>query len=88
MTGEEPFDRHDWIIDRCGSSPGQEPEPVRYVIDYFDTPDSQDDDDLEELEIKLDTRPALDSFSSAFDRIRFPIWKRFFYKPEPEEEGK
>merc|ERR1719412_1430122 len=26
---EMPFDRHDWIIDRCGTD-------VRYVIDYYD----------------------------------------------------
>lgn len=24
----EPFDRHDWIVDRCGTE-------VRYVIDYY-----------------------------------------------------
>jgi len=24
----EPFDRHDWIVDRCGKE-------VRYVIDYY-----------------------------------------------------
>ena len=26
---ELPFDRHDWIVDRCGKH-------VRYVIDYYD----------------------------------------------------
>lgn len=25
-----PFDRHDWVVDRCGL------EQVRYVIDYYD----------------------------------------------------
>jgi len=24
-----PFDRHDWVIDRCGKQ-------VRYIIDYYD----------------------------------------------------
>lgn len=26
---EYPFDRHDWIVDRCGKD-------VRYIIDYYD----------------------------------------------------
>ena len=26
---ELPFDRHDWIVDRCGKH-------VRYIIDYYD----------------------------------------------------
>ena len=29
MGYEMPFDRHDWIIDRCGKE-------VRYIIDYYD----------------------------------------------------
>lgn len=28
MTSELPFDRHDWVIDRCGKE-------VRYVIDFY-----------------------------------------------------
>ncbi|KAF8819734.1 putative cytochrome C-type heme lyase [Cardiosporidium cionae] len=32
----KPFDRHDWIIDRCGT-------PVRYVIDFYDDPTATDD---------------------------------------------
>eukprot|EP00397_Hematodinium_sp_SG-2012_P048460 GEMP01055538.1.p1 GENE.GEMP01055538.1~~GEMP01055538.1.p1 ORF type:complete len:249 (+),score=48.33 GEMP01055538.1:31-777(+) len=54
-----PFDRHDWYVDRCGT-------PIRYVIDYYDDPNADN-----ELEISLDTRPALDSFQNAWDRIRF-----------------
>jgi hypothetical protein len=26
--GSEPFDRHDWVVDRCGTE-------VRYIIDYY-----------------------------------------------------
>ncbi len=26
---ELPFDRHDWIVERCGKE-------VRYIIDYYD----------------------------------------------------
>jgi len=58
---ELPFDRHDWIIDRCGRE-------VRYVIDYYykdpnmvkQTPGSN---------ITVHVRPALDSFSSGYDRF-------------------
>jgi len=28
LTGELPFDRHDWVVDRCGKE-------VRYVIDFY-----------------------------------------------------
>ena len=28
ITGEVPFDRHDWVVDRCGKE-------VRYVIDFY-----------------------------------------------------
>eukprot|EP00775_Hariotina_reticulata_P001688 gene1688-2032_t len=28
VTGQQPFDRHDWVIDRCGTE-------VRYVIDFY-----------------------------------------------------
>lgn len=62
-----PFDRHDWVVDRCGL------EQVRYVIDYYD--DENWDGAGADLDISLDTRPALDSFQAAFDRIRYPIYK-------------
>merc|ERR1712112_144424 len=55
----KPFDRHDWYVDRCGTT-------VRYVIDYYDDPSAGN-----ELDISLDTRPALDSLQSVVDRIRF-----------------
>lgn len=44
-----PFDRHDWIIDRCGKE-------VRYVIDYYD---GGSPDDKYRFAI-LDVRPAMD----------------------------
>jgi cytochrome c heme-lyase len=55
----KPFDRHDWYVDRCGKQ-------IRYVIDYYDDPRAEN-----ELDLTLDTRPALDSFSNLWDRIRF-----------------
>ena len=56
---ELPFDRHDWIVDRCGKR-------VRYVIDYYGC-DPQPDNSVP---IYLDVRPALDSFTAMWDRMR------------------
>ena len=58
MGYELPFDRHDWVIDRCGRE-------VRYVIDYYGC-DPQPDN---AVPIYLDVRPALDSFTALKDRI-------------------
>ncbi|KAF8817408.1 cytochrome c and c1 heme-lyase [Phlegmacium glaucopus] len=57
---EPPFDRHDWIIRRPKTG-----EEVRYVIDYYSAPPESDGSPV----FSLDVRPALDSFSSAKDRI-------------------
>ena len=58
---ELPFDRHDWIIDRCGKR-------VRYIIDYYDV---GDEDSYKKGEfVHLDCRPALDSFGAVVDRTR------------------
>jgi cytochrome c heme-lyase len=57
---EAPFDRHDWQVDRCG-------EQVRYIIDYYSqTPSS----DAAVGALQLDVRPALDSPTAAWDRLR------------------
>lgn len=54
-----PFDRHDWVIDRCGCD-------VRYIIDFYNanpppgTP----------VSMFLDVRPALDSPGAVWDRVR------------------
>ncbi|CAN8076410.1 unnamed protein product [Agarophyton chilense] len=52
----KPFDRHDWIIDRCGE------QEARYIIDYYyrSGPDP----------IEIHVRPALDSPTALFDRMR------------------
>jgi len=72
---QPPFDRHDWVVDRGGKE-------VRYVIDYYhDEAHAADDKtptsmkDLHSIRsIKLDVRPALDSFEALLDRtIRMPI---------------
>jgi len=59
---ERPFDRHDWEVERNGQN-------VRYVIDYYET--GEENKVLGDgLDIELDVRPALDSFSAAVDRTR------------------
>eukprot|EP00300_Choanocystis_sp_HF-7_P027518 c32652_g1_i1.p1 GENE.c32652_g1_i1~~c32652_g1_i1.p1 ORF type:complete len:222 (+),score=25.21 c32652_g1_i1:27-668(+) len=55
-----PFDRHDWIIDRAGRQ-------VRYVIDYY-YDESSGKTGLDAID--LDVRPALDSPTSLYDRVR------------------
>ncbi|GBE59845.1 hypothetical protein BOVATA_013380 [Babesia ovata] len=54
----EPFDRHDWFVNRCGRD-------VRYVIDYYDDPRAED-----AVQVYIDARPALDSFGAVMDRIK------------------
>ncbi|XP_005307592.2 TLC domain-containing protein 4 isoform X1 [Chrysemys picta bellii] len=64
MGYELPFDRHDWIIDRCGKE-------VRYVIDYYD---GGEVDKNYQFTI-LDVRPAFDSLSAVWDRMKVAWWR-------------
>ncbi|CAK7312501.1 holocytochrome c-type synthase [Vulpes vulpes] len=64
MGYELPFDRHDWIINRCGTE-------VRYVIDYYDGGEVNQDYQF----TILDVRPALDSFSAVWDRMKVAWWR-------------
>lgn len=78
----KPFDRHDWIVERCG---GHE---VRYVIDYYGADDEEKEEaskvtkkvpdgripinsqEKEESAVfYVDIRPALDSFQAFRDRL-------------------
>ena len=63
---ELPFDRHDWIIDRCGKE-------VRYVIDFYDKGDVDPQTGVVAL---LDVRPAMDSLEAIKDRIKV-AWRRW-----------
>jgi cytochrome c heme-lyase len=65
MGYELPFDRHDWIIDRCGRD-------VRYIIDYYDG--GHVDDKTGNFAL-LDVRPAMDSFGNVWDRMRVAFWR-------------
>ncbi|XP_064338659.1 holocytochrome c-type synthase isoform X1 [Camelus dromedarius] len=61
---ELPFDRHDWIVNRCGTE-------VRYVIDYYDGGEVNQDYQF----TILDVRPALDSLSAVWDRMKVAWWR-------------
>lgn len=61
---EYPFDRHDWIVDRCGKD-------VRYIIDYYDGGDVKANGEF----TLLDVRPALDSFTAVKDRCKAAYWR-------------
>jgi cytochrome c heme-lyase len=60
----EPFDRHDWIVDRCGTE-------QRYVVDFYRGKLSANDG--KPIAFHIDARPALDSFQSLKDRVRMLI---------------
>lgn len=53
-----PFDRHDWVVDRCGK------EDVRYIIDYYFW------EGRSPSPIEFHVRPAVNSISTAYDRLR------------------
>ena len=66
-----PFDRHDWTVDRCGTE-------VRYIIDYYDVAEKRSEDRVPAQmneegavpSIYCDVRPAGDTPSQLFDRLR------------------
>ena len=59
-----PFDRHDWLVDRCGRE-------VRYIIDYYDGGTVNKDYQF----TLLDVRPAMDSPTAVWDRMKV-AWMR------------
>lgn len=54
-----PFDRHDWVVDRCGTE-------VRYVIDFYNAAPQPH----APAALHLDVRPALDSPMALWERLR------------------
>jgi cytochrome c heme-lyase len=65
----DPFDRHDWFIDR---GDGKE---VRYILDYYyDAKKEGAEGNVQGLQcIHVDVRPAVDSVDAAWDRVKaFP----------------
>jgi hypothetical protein len=78
-----PFDRHDWIVDRYGKE-------IRYIIDYYhdeavmaaataatSSSDAPGNQQKVMQSIKIDVRPALDSFMSFYDRFLYMPYQRF-----------
>jgi len=81
MGYELPFDRHDWIVDRCGRE-------VHYVIDYYD---GGPVDPTTARFSALDVRPALDSWGNFWDRCVVAYWRvkyeRLGFQRAPPAEG-
>ena len=69
----EPFDRHDWTVERCG---GQQ---VDYIIDFYQGKECDDVDPkrrAQELNFYLDVRPKLNSFEGCKMRVeRMMGWR-------------
>ena len=55
-----PFDRHDWLIDRCGKQ-------VRYVIDFYTG--KADSRRQGNMAFYLDVRPAVDDWEGVRTRV-------------------
>mmetsp|Transcript_22111 Transcript_22111/g.34347 ORF Transcript_22111/g.34347 Transcript_22111/m.34347 type:complete len:168 (-) Transcript_22111:44-547(-) len=60
-----PFDRHDWVVDRCGRE-------VEYVIDFYQGQPTS----TRPIAIHLDVRPKLTP-SGAMDRMRMYMRRNF-----------
>jgi cytochrome c heme-lyase len=56
-----PFDRHDWVIDRCG-------QRVEYVIDFY-SGRAKVGDTSGKLNFYLDVRPKLNSLEGVKMRL-------------------
>ena len=62
FTGyERPFDRHDWVVDRCGKK-------VEYVIDFY-AGKSESGIKGKGLNFYLDVRPKLNSWEGIMTRV-------------------
>jgi len=84
----KPFDRHDWIVDRCGK------KQQRYIIDYYynDEDDKKQQTTKDERievnkdgfmvprKVKIDARPAVDDFEAFMDRVKYSTTHFFSHK--------
>ncbi|KAI8934388.1 hypothetical protein NX059_009124 [Plenodomus lindquistii] len=62
MGYQAPFDRHDWVVDRCG-------EKIEYVIDFYAGRDDGRSSG-KALNFYLDVRPKLNSFEGVKMRVQ------------------
>ena len=66
LGGPLPFDRHDWVVDRCGKE-------VRYVIDYYSVEEANEEGEVE-VSYSIDARPA-PTLEGMWDRGRMAFRK-------------
>eukprot|EP01097_Dermamoeba_algensis_P009591 TRINITY_DN6801_c0_g1_i1.p1 TRINITY_DN6801_c0_g1~~TRINITY_DN6801_c0_g1_i1.p1 ORF type:complete len:301 (-),score=82.53 TRINITY_DN6801_c0_g1_i1:72-932(-) len=64
---ELPYDRHDWVVDRCGTE-------VRYIIDFYHNENPKPN----EPRLTVDARPAVDTAGSFYDRMNMFFRRSFF----------
>lgn len=69
---QRPFDRHDWVVDRCGTK-------VRYVIDYYTgrTAPTSPRGQANPVSFYIDARPALDNWEGVRMRAS-KFWTTLF----------
>ena len=65
MGYERPFDRHDWVVDRCGKE-------ARYVIDFYGGEESEMGSG-HAAALHIDARPAVDDVQGLYDRLKLTI---------------
>jgi cytochrome c heme-lyase len=61
---ELPFDRHDWVVDRCGND-------VTYIIDYYDGDLNTETGAF----AVMDVRPAMNTLPNMWDRMTVAWWR-------------
>jgi len=65
---QAPFDRHDWVVERCGTR-------IRYIIDFYTGRGTETNSN--NLSFYLDVRPAYDNWEGV--RMRFGrFWSGWF----------
>nr|PUA91525.1 hypothetical protein TGBR9_314038 [Toxoplasma gondii TgCATBr9] len=71
---ERPFDRHDWLIDRCGTK-------VRYLIDFYDGRATPEQEATGKVAIYIDARPDILSPHGLLDRVRMFFINKGWLQP-------
>jgi hypothetical protein len=63
MGYSSPFDRHDWVVTRCGKE-------VTYLIDFYNGSSARAG---KPVAMHIDARPAADDAQGMWDRVRMPF---------------
>lgn len=64
MGYKAPFDRHDWVVERCGKE-------VTYLIDFYNGRASPS----KPVALHIDARPAANDLEGVWHRLRMPLIK-------------